>query len=93
MGYYINPPDSSKEAWLKIHGLPVSVDSLLSSPFNFDGPSLPVCLVDNASLGFTAAGICYSQEELECFAEPDGREKKWYLVAKRDLTPYYQEKT
>lgn len=26
MGYYINPPNSTKEAWLAVNGTPISAD-------------------------------------------------------------------
>lgn len=37
-----------------------------------------VCVVDNGA--FEAAGYCYSAQELEVFAYPDGRRKTWLIV-------------
>lgn len=90
MGYYINPPDTSKEVWLCVYGIGISPSQLkdaefgtwLSPPYE---PMLPVCLVNNISQGFTAAGVCYSEHELEAFMRPDGRPKIWYLVPIKEL--------
>lgn len=76
MGYYIDPPDMSKEAWLAKHGL-----ARTEAP-SFDvvkQGALPVCLVDNGI--FTAAGVAFSQRELEEFKRSDGRPRKWYVVS------------
>jgi hypothetical protein len=82
MGYYINPKDgSSKEEWLKAHAQEITEDLALQVDTN--GDSLPVCLVDNGR--FTAAGIGYYPREVEVFAEPDGRRKRWYLARISDL--------
>jgi hypothetical protein len=85
MGYYINPESMSKEEWLTTHGEVFSLEDCRNS-FKQGSSDIPVCLVDNGWM--TAAGICYSAEELEAFAHPDGRPKKWYLVAKELLMPY-----
>ena len=88
MGYYINPPDgSSKEHWLHNNAREVSPRELAA--FDFSGPDLPICLVDNGF--FTAAGICYCPEELEVFQHDDGREKKWFVATKQSLEPFYEE--
>ena len=75
MGYYINPKDSTKERWLATYG-----ELTIFPTFDSKSGKIPVCLVDNGA--FTAAGICYCQEELDAFTEPDGRYKVWYLVPK-----------
>jgi len=87
MGYYINPPDMTKEQFLEKHGQP------LSNPaeFDFAGDALPVCLVDNTAMGFTAAGICYDPRERDVFILPDGRPKKWFSVSKELLKPWYSK--
>lgn len=87
MGYYINPPDMSKEQFLEVHGKP------LPDPagFDFATDNLPVCLVDNIALGFTAAGICYNARERDVFISPDGRPKKWFTVSRELLKPYYNK--
>lgn len=86
MGYYINPPDCSKEEFLLRHGIPVELPKTLTMLFG-DKALLPVCLVDNGA--FTAAGIAYCPQEAQAFAKPDGRAKQWYLVLRNDLVPYY----
>lgn len=89
MGYYINPPDMTKEEFLQKYG---QVLLIAPPPISFeDYPNkLPVCLVDNPAMGFTAAGICYDKRELEAFTQPeDYRPKKWFLVDRELLKPYY----
>jgi hypothetical protein len=84
MGYYIDPKDMSKEAFLSKHGTFIS-----GAPKNFDfsGATLPVCWVDNGP--FTAAGICPHQGEVDAFAYPDARHKRWFEVPKEALKPFY----
>lgn len=64
MGFYINPPDKSKEDWLAEHGQ-VTITPAWPAP---EG-TVPVCLIDNGS--FTAAGIAYCEAEFYAFAAPD----------------------
>lgn len=87
MGFYINPlTGERKEDWLSREGELVELEP------GQRVPSLPspgsdkvlVCLIDNRI--FTAAGITYSQRELEAFTMPDDpRTKTWYLVPKEKL--------
>ena len=99
MGYYINPKPVTlateqkssalaqpipKEFWLAQH----AACTLSSAPDwvklrQVARDMLPVCLVDNGV--FSAASICYSEEELAAFAQPDGRRKAWFLVPIKDL--------
>ena len=76
MGCYINPPDTSKEKWMNIHG-----KGPYRKPPEFgsmDGHLL-VCLVRNAF--FTAAGIMFSHEEyVEFSRSEDQRPKCWFWV-------------
>lgn len=78
MGIYINPRDMSKEAWLAVHGIPVSMPRA-----HREDDMVAVCLVDN--FAFTAAGVCFSQREFEAFAYPDGRPREWFMVPIADL--------
>lgn len=77
MGYYINPPDETKEQFLRregtlLGGAHLSWDSV---PEGY----LPVILVDNGL--FTAAGIAYSADELKVFTQTtDPRPREIYLV-------------
>ncbi|MFA6526431.1 MAG: hypothetical protein WCT26_03415 [Candidatus Buchananbacteria bacterium] len=82
MGFYVNPPNQSKEQFLAEKGTRVD---LLSLRFD-DIPkgTLPVVLVDNGF--FTAAGIGYSASEVKAFCEPgDRRPKQAFLVRVEDL--------
>jgi hypothetical protein len=83
MGYYINPPNSSKEQFLKEKGIVIFE---VSAGNYLNDETMPVCLVNNG--GFTAAAIGYSQSEINCFKQPDGRPKIWYAVKRSDLAPY-----
>ena len=77
MGVYVNPAGMSKEDWLAQNG-----ELLIESPKWEDEKegNLPVSLVDNGP--FRAAGVCFDERELECFAESirDTRPKTWFMV-------------
>lgn len=88
MGFYINPPDNNKEQWLKANGQQVDpeiIEDFWSS--KKVRTHLPVCWVDNGP--FTAAGIAFSPDETKAFMHPCGRPKRWYLVPREKLVPYY----
>jgi len=76
MGFYVNPDNGErKETWLAKNGKVVA-----SPKFDAASPNALVCLVDNGP--FTAAGVAYSQAELDAFSYNDGRKRKWYEVPK-----------
>ena len=81
MGYYIDPQNETKEAWLSKHGKPSPDQPKWKAAVK--AGDLPVCLVDNRL--FTAAGVCYSEREQEQFAQPDGRRKFWFTVPVKHL--------
>lgn len=84
MGYYINPPDISKEDFLLNHGKVIKTAAeIMTLDFK---TSYPVCLVQND--GFTAAGIAYDQHEAKVFLHPDPRERVWFEVSAENLAPY-----
>ena len=75
MGYYIDPEDMSKEAWLEQHGelLPDEEFDIQGDPkfsrYQINGREYGVvCLIDNGWM--TAAGIAYDDRELAVFAQP-----------------------
>lgn len=83
MGYYINPPNISKEAWLEQNATQIPRPEWPADP-----DVAIVCMVDNGP--FRAAGICYSREEMQSFAAPDlvsGRQRPrtWWIVSKDKL--------
>lgn len=78
MGYYVNPPQESKEAFLEKNGIHAHSDIKIAWSEVPEG-FLPVVLLDNGP--FTAAGIAYSERELEAFTSPtDRRPRKIYMV-------------
>lgn len=79
MGLYINPPDIAKEEWLMSKGTPLPGAPTLHK----EGTKFAVCLVNNGP--FTAAGVCFSQRELEEFTSNDGRSKLWFSVEEKNL--------
>ena len=85
MGFYIDPPIESKEMFLAKNGRLVPVEDL-----KLTKTELPVVLVNN--FAFTAAGICFSQRELEEFTYiNDKRPRKYYMVPRDVLVPYYRD--
>lgn len=75
MGFYINPPNQSKEEWLKQHYIKFS--SIPPLFHKDEEGNIVVCLVQNP--GFTAAAICFSKRELQEFQHPDDRRDKFWL--------------
>jgi len=80
MGYYINPPDMSKEDWLAREGKPVMEPDFAQAAAQH---AFPVCLVNNGP--FPAAAVASSPEELTDFTRYAGRDKLWYYVDKDAL--------
>lgn len=80
MGSYINPAKESKESFLHREGVPVDENFTWKE---LPADCLPVCLVANAM--FTAAGICYCEQEFNVFKMPDPRPRRWYLVEIKSL--------
>ena len=80
----MNPPNETKESWLKANGKLIGPPK--ASEFDFTGNDWPVCLVDNGM--FTAAAIAFNNEELQVFLQEDGRPKVWLLVSREKLVPY-----
>lgn len=77
MGYYVNPPNETKEQFLTQHGDPYQDGQTAYEAARPD--SRAVCLVDNGP--FTAAGIIYDERELTAFTDSDdSRSKQWYVV-------------
>lgn len=89
MGYYINRdskgnllPDSGKAEALLNDGA-TATDSIFKENL--------ICVVEN--MLFDAAGYCFSQQERDAFAEPDGRLKKWLIhPMAKELSGYQNHK-
>lgn len=78
MGYYINPTNETKEAWLSAFP---EVDPQETG--FIDGDDRLVCLVDNHA--FTAAAVMVNANEYAEFMHDDGRKKIWYQVPLANL--------
>ena len=75
MGYYINPPDRSKEDFLKEHGYPITGSGAVAAwSLPIIHLYLPVCLVDNGA--FTAAAIGYDRAETERFYDTGPNDRR-----------------
>lgn len=80
MGYYLEVPENNNKAGQLIH-LHGAVDTGLPPKRLADIPKgkVLICVVQNGP--FDAAGIVYSQRELEDFGETDsGRHRTWLLM-------------
>ena len=76
MGAYINPPNMTKEEWLKENAAPIE------NPNDFDETQnmLYICLVDNG------IAIAHNRKELEVFSNPnDTRPKSYFVALKSEL--------
>ncbi len=73
MGAYVNHP-IGKEIWLHTHGTEIAYPIWEEIPEGY----LPVVLVDNGT--FTAAGIAYSEQELDAFLLPDLRSRRYFIA-------------
>lgn len=84
MGIYINPPNETKESFLRREGKPCSEtikwEQVPTGEF-------AVVYVDNGM--FSAAGVLYSKQELEYWIDnaEDRRPKKFFLVPREKLIP------
>jgi hypothetical protein len=87
MGYYINPLNESKEAFINRHATFIIESWAPTMTWEKipEGQVL-VCWVNNGT--FTAAGICFSKQKMEAFAHPDGRPKVWALLPEEVVKPF-----
>ena len=84
MGLYINPPSTTKEAFLVKYGTIISQEEFAGFIPAKNPDHIAICLMDNGP--FTAAGIGYSSAECRAFAGEDGRFKLFYRVKRSDIT-------
>ena len=75
MGMYIQTPFAKGKADYLISKYGAEEIELSDVPRN----GVMVCVVDNGR--FEAAAIAYDQDEIYAFATPDGRPKRWLLMA------------
>lgn len=84
MGYYINPQNMGKREYLQhvaevVSPTPEAARQALEDLRPTSAPLTIVCLVGSGP--FNAAGICFSWDEFEQFANPmDTRPKTWYVL-------------
>lgn len=86
MGFYINPPDMTKETFLSKYG------NIVEDPKNLKitPEEYPVILVSNMT--FSAAAIAWCENEIKEFTRPeDPRPKLFFMVRKEHLAPYLPE--
>jgi len=89
MGFYVNPPNESKESFLEREGIKSPYDLKIKWS-NVSEGFLPVVLVNNGI--FTAAGIAYCESELEAFTDMnDQRPRQIFLVKIEKLIPVTDE--
>jgi len=85
MGFYVNPPDESKESFLKREGIAAPNTPRItwdSVPQGY----LPVVLLDNGH--FSAAAIAYDKSELnEATSLDDPRPRQIFMVKIEKLIP------
>ena len=83
MGFYVNPKEMTKEAYLETYG--VKIDGVpKKEDLDWDGDTLPVVLMYNPA--FSAAGVAYNESEFDYMSSPeDRRPKVWYLIEKKYL--------
>jgi len=75
MGCYVNPEGMTKEKWLEENKL----RSQSTCPQVVPDDCMIVCLIDNGP--FKAAGVGFSEREIEEFNDSkDNRKKVWYVV-------------
>jgi len=89
MGYYVNPKNMSKEAFLQIFGKKISEAEFKAGNFSDTKTSggTVVVLVDNGP--FTAGLICYSHDEYQYMIEnPDNRRKEYFIVPSEKLEEF-----
>jgi len=77
MGYYLQGPITGKVEHLKLKYGAIGIkepDEL----FSVESNEAIICVVEN--LHFEAAAFAFSQDELEVFKEPCGRNKTWLTM-------------
>ena len=80
MGYYLQTPGRNHEkavALVKKYG-GRQIDEPPNSLSELPEETALVCVVDNGP--FEAAGLAYSDEELQAFAYPDNRPRRWIVL-------------
>ena len=85
MGYYVNPPGTTKELWLRQNAILIHPEQMMTYDWNFVPEGhLPVVWVDNGWM--TAAGVCYCEQEFQAFMDPyDSRPRLLFMARIEDL--------
>ncbi len=85
MGYYVNPPEESKESFLEREGMVMASNPQITWESVSEG-YLPVVLVNNGWM--TAAAIAYCEQELQEFTRlDDDRPRTVFMVKIEKLLP------
>ena len=86
MGCYVNPKESTKEAWLeanaKKRGVITGGAGTIPKYSDFPAGTMPVVLVDNGR--FRAAAVAYCEEEYKEFIDPRDDRPRIIFEAKID---------
>jgi hypothetical protein len=79
MGFYLEVPENHNKAEQLIQHTAYRTNPP-SNVSEIPSTEVLICVVDNGL--FEAAGIVYSQQELEEFSRPDGRPRVWLLMSR-----------
>lgn len=80
MGFYLEPTTNVKGSPTKIQYMRKHGKELASPKWPEDPDTALVCLLYNGA--WYALCVCYSKLEMEAIAQPDGRGRTWYWLAK-----------
>jgi hypothetical protein len=81
MGYYLEPQDVLPNRPSNAHFLETHAKRVGGAIWPTDERDALICLMDNGA--WLAAGVCYSQREMEAFNDPnDVRKRTWYWLSK-----------
>lgn len=92
MGRYIETGSARGKVGFILANIPGAKRHGFNMPAVSEVPAgmVPVCVVDNQSMGFEAAAIAFSTREAAAFNEPsDHRPRTWLLVPRTEILKIY----